>query len=146
MNARQENAAINALLINLGRSLLQYVSEASPWTNAESEATRDEVYELAERQSQAVNRITEYLTAQNWPIDFGIYPTEYTDLHFVSLDFLMDQIIPNADELAVEIHETRRLIDDPQASELLSAVETAQQSIADRLRELTAAAKQEKPA
>jgi hypothetical protein len=143
---RRQNAVLNELLINLGRSLLQYVYEAWPWVSSESEAARNEVYALAERQAEAVNRLADFLTLRNWPIDFGIYPAEFTDLHYVSLTYLMGLVTRNADELVTEIHESRRLIDDPDAASLVSGVEQEQQFIANRLRELTLPSDQVKTA
>jgi hypothetical protein len=141
MNDRRQNELLNALLISLGRSLLQYMAEAWPWTNNGEQKLRSEVDALADRQSRAAAAVADYLARHNWPIDFGIYPVDYTDLNYVSLDYLLGEIARNADELLAETQQTRSLIHDPEASELLARVEGEQQSIAARLRELAESAK-----
>jgi len=133
----QHNAELNTLVIDLGRSLLQYVGEAWPWTDAASRAMQADVDELVALQTAMVQRIADLLAERNWPIDFGVYPVEYTDLHYVSLDFLLGQLIRNADELVAELREIRRRItNDPQASTLLDELEREQQFIVNKLREL----------
>jgi hypothetical protein len=142
MNDRHQNEILNALLIDLGRSLLQYTAEAWPWTNNGEQSLRDEVDALADRQSQAAAEIADRLAKRTWPIDFGIYPVDYTDLNYVSLDYLLGEIAQNADKLVTDIHESRRQVDEPEASDLLSRIETEQRAIAARLRELADNVKQ----
>jgi hypothetical protein len=136
MNDRRLNDILNALLIDVGRSLLQYAVEAWPWMHNGEQKLRSEVDALAERQSQAAAAIADFLAKRNWPIDFGIYPVDYTDLNYVSLYYLLGEIAKNADVVTAGIQETRRQIDDSEATDLLSRVEDEQRSIAARLREL----------
>jgi len=35
--------------------------------------------------------MVELLDQRGWTVDFGGYPTDYTDLHFVSLEFLLSR-------------------------------------------------------
>ena len=136
----QRNAELNRLLIDLGRSLLQYVGESWPWTAAGEEEARETFESLVERQQQFVGRITELLDDRTWPIDFGIYPPEYTDLHFLSLEFLLTQLVVNADALVSQIRGIRAVCDDdPVAMALLDDVQGEQQLIANHLRELATA-------
>jgi len=140
MATEAHNAELNQLVIDLGRSLLQYVSEAWPWISAGEAETRSELDKLIDRQSNAVGRITALLAERGWPIEFGSYPTEYTDLHYVSLEFLLGQLVQNADELVDEIEDVieRCRDDDPEAAELLDDVLRDQQYIANKLRDLAA--------
>lgn len=138
---------MNQLLIDLGRSLLQYVGEAWPWTPEDEARARETIESLVARQSDAVGRLTEFLDRRNWPIDFGLYPVEYTDLHYVSLDFLMKQLIQNADELVTEIDAVfRRCPPDSDEAYLLDGVLRDQQYIANKLRELAEAHNRQEPA
>lgn len=136
----QRNAELNRLLIDLGRSLLQYVGESWPWTAYGEEAVRAEFEQLVERQAQCVGRIIELLDERTWPIDFGIYPPEYTDLHFLSLEFLLRQLVVNADELVAVVKGVQAVSqDDPVAAEMLDDVLADQQLIANKLREMATA-------
>ena len=136
----QRNAELNRLLIDLGRSLLQYVGESWPWTAYGEEDVRAEFEQLVERQAQCVGGIIELLDDRTWPIDFGIYPPEYTDLHFLSLEFLLRQLVVNADELVAVVKGVQAVSqDDPVAAEMLDDVLADQQLIANKLREMATA-------
>lgn len=136
----QRNAELNRVLIDLGRCVLQYVGESWPYTSSEEADAKAEFEQLVERQSRCVGRITALLDERTWPIDFGIYPPEYTDLHFLSLEFLLTQLVVNADELVRQIEGTLKIVeDDPEAAELLSDVLSDQQLVANKLRELATA-------
>lgn len=136
MNHREDNEILNALLVAHGRSLLQYMAEAWPWTNEAAADLHDEVKALAERQSQAANAIAELLADRNWRIDFGNYPVDYTHLNYVGLEHLLREIVTNAETLVTEIREKRPLINEPEASALLGRIEEEQQAITARLRKL----------
>lgn len=86
---------LNAVLVPVGRSLLQYTAEAFPWTSAGSEHIRRDVVRLAQRQQQTVQRLTDEIIALGGTPEFGTFPTDYTSLHFVAVSFLMAQIVAN---------------------------------------------------
>ena len=73
----------------------------------------------------------------DWTIDFGSYPTEYTDLHYVALDFLLDQLIHN--QLAL-VEDARRTLPacegHPEAEKLVGEIQKTQESIAQELQAL----------
>lgn len=131
------NRQMNRLLIDMGRSLLQYVGECWPWTGEEKAAERRAVAGLVRRQQRQIGRLVDFLSRRDWPIDFGSYPTEYTDLHYVALDYLLGQLIYNETELA---REAELLLgedwDEPAAVQLLGQIHAEQQSIAAELRKL----------
>lgn len=135
----QQNALLNQILIDMGRSLLQYVGEAWPWITEDEKELQQQLQVLIQRQSEAAGRIAQLLSQRDWPIDFGVYPVEYTDLHYVALDFLLGQLVQNADELTEEIIAALKICEeeDPEAAEVLDSVFRDQQFIANRLREMT---------
>ena len=91
--ARTANEALNQVLIDLDKSLLSYVAEAWPWTSNGDAAVQANVNELVVRRRENVGRLADLLTRREWPVDFGTYPTEYTDLHYVALDYLLSQLV-----------------------------------------------------
>ena len=93
MAESQNNSQLNFLLINLGRSLLQYVEECWPWSGNETHGNPLDALVIA--QKETIARLTDLLIQRRWNIDFGSYPTEYSDLHFVALDYLLLQLIEN---------------------------------------------------
>ncbi len=99
MNSTACHAKVNELLIAASRGLLQYVGECWPWSSIDDSALRNELEGLVKRQQNDVARLVNHLSAQRWPIDFSNYPTEFTDKHFLSIDFLLPQIIENEAEI-----------------------------------------------
>ena len=117
------NAELNELLILLGRSLLQYVSESWPWASADEDDVRQAVDALSNRQRHHVGLIAELLEQREWSIDFGTYPTEFTDLHYVALDYLLSELATHEAGLMPEIELlTRQCGDDPEAAPLAERI------------------------
>ena len=90
-----ESERLNSLFVLLHRSLLQYVGECWPWTaedgqQAEKMAAFRAVVEAQEKDETL---LADALNASGWVINCGGYPTIYTDLHYVSLAYLLKQII-----------------------------------------------------
>ncbi len=132
------DAKLNDLLIDLARSLLQYAVESSPWS--QHPAVGADLADLAGRQQAHVGRLTELLTQRGWPVDFGGYPTEYTDLHFLSADYFLPRLISEQTALVAELDEAvHTCIADPAAVELLRDVLIGEQQILERLGQLQAA-------
>lgn len=94
---------LNALLIDLGRSLLQYAGEAWPWTafNAAAEL-KTLVSRLCSLQCVSVRSLAELLDQEGHAIDFGVYPDEYTSLHYVSLEYFLERLMADERDLVGE--------------------------------------------
>ena len=137
MEVWQHNAALNDALIALRHSLLQYAGEAWPWSDPATDADYRTVRELVERQESYVARIAELLVARHWTIDFGMYPAEYTDLHYVALDYMLRLLVESESVVLNVIEETlRQCADDIEAYRLLQDAATDQREIVARLRSL----------
>ncbi len=80
---------LNSLLVELNRSLLQYLYECSPYVSGDK-ATK--LRELAEAQQQDVGVLCDVLTERHWAIDFGTYPTDYTAIQYNSLSSLAEPL------------------------------------------------------
>ena len=131
------DAKLNDLLVDLGRSLLQYADESWPWAAAGEAAAEQEVRTLAAKQREHVARLTDLLVDRGWPIDFGGYPTDYTDLHFLSLDFFLPRLADSQAGVVAELDEAAHTcIDDPAAVELIRDVLAGEREIAGRLKAL----------
>jgi hypothetical protein len=134
------DAKLNDLLVDLGRSLLQYADESWPWSRS-TDAER-EVRALAAQQREHVARLAELLAERGWPIDFGGYPTDYTDLHFLSLDFFLPRLAEAQASVVAELDEAvHTCIDDPAAVALLRDVLAGEREIAERLKAIAATGK-----
>lgn len=130
------DAKLNEILVDLGRSLLQYVSESSPW--AADAARADSVQELAALQRSHVARIVELLNERRWPVDSGTYPTEYTDYHFLSLEYFLPRLEVSQAALVAELDEAvHTCVDDTVAVQLLTEILRGEQQILQSLQALT---------
>jgi hypothetical protein len=98
----QHNDVLNGVLILLRRSLLQYAAEAWPWTGSHSAALRAEIDQLIAAQSERVRKLAELLDGRRWTIDFGAFP-DFTDLHFLSLIFVLPHVVENEQKIVREI-------------------------------------------
>lgn len=140
---RVSNERLNDLLIDVGRSLLQYTSEASLWASSEEEGVQESVERMAAEQREVVAALADLLSDRGHAIDFGTYPTDYTSLHYVAIDFLLDQLVANQrsvlagcealERAAAEDDEARALLQDIVISERrhleeLQAIEKRRQS------------------
>ncbi|MDG1893792.1 MAG: hypothetical protein P8J37_02680 [Fuerstiella sp.] len=145
--SQQSESVLNGVLIDMARSFLQYVAEASPWVSTQHHSVEEQVNTIAARQRQDVADVVTLLTAREHFIDFGSFPTEYTDLQFIALEALFDSLhksqLTVCDSIASALSELSKS-DDEEAVQLLTAIKTRQTEAAAALKsvqeELTAAA------
>lgn len=136
MPAITHNAKLNELVVDLGRSLLQYAAESSPW--GKTGALADEIARLAARQRESVGKLVELLTSRGWVIDFGVYPTDYGDLHFLGGSYFVPKLQESQEALVVEIDEAAHTcFDDPEAVAILREVLAEERDVAAALTALT---------
>ena len=141
MTGHANNRLLNSVLINLSRSFLQYLSESSPWVRGESAAAGQSLELLAADQRRDVRELAEFLDAREWSVDFGSFPTEYTDLQFLSLTSLMAGLIHSQEGQVATISEASRTLSgsgDAEASAILDAAGSREQQILEALRRLSA--------
>lgn len=113
MTCQDNEILLNNTLIQMSCSFLQYVSESWPWVRLEATSIEEQVRVLAARQRQDVGDIVNLLSAREYHIDFGSFPTEYTDQQFLGLSVLIGRL-----------KHSQKLICDRIASTLVS-LETA---------------------
>lgn len=137
--SQQAESALNNVLIGMARSFLQYVAEGWPWVSSEAQAIEDQVLVIAQRQRQDVADIANFLTEREHYIDFGSFPTEYTDLQFLALGALFDKL-HNSQALVIASIESAvnelNAEGDTAAVQLLKAVEIRQKEAAAALKDL----------
>jgi hypothetical protein len=135
----QHNAKLNQLLIDIGRSLLQYVGHCSSWSSRSQAILEQEFPKLVAIQQEHVGQLSALLTERRWTIDFGGFPASFTDLHFLSLKYLSKLILKNQVAVIAELEEaSHNCVHDPEAATLIGEILQSERQITDRLRELTA--------
>ncbi|MBM80387.1 MAG: hypothetical protein CMJ78_07310 [Planctomycetaceae bacterium] len=89
----QRNDLLAGVLIEVGRSALQYMGECWPWTGSDEQG--NVLKQLIQNQAAHVPVLVGLLGDRRQLIDFGTYPTEYTDLHYTGVDFLLSLLVQN---------------------------------------------------
>ena len=131
------NDRLNQSLIDLARSLLQYVGDCGLWTSAEAVAELETIDELVARQMVQIGRLADLLAARQTTVDFGQFPPEYGELHYVALDFILDRLISNQQALVSSLEETAKACsDDPEVAALLQAILAEERENVNKLRQL----------
>jgi len=139
MTGQANDRLLNSVLINLSRSFLQYLSESSPWVRGEAAAAGRSIELLAADQRQDVRAIAEFLDSREWPVDLGSFPTEYTDLQFLSLSSLMAGLIHSQQGQLAAITEASQTLSrsaDSDAAALLETVHSREEQILTALQQL----------
>jgi hypothetical protein len=133
---------LNDLLIDVGRSLLQYVGESWPWTSEDESDIHTAVERIVAEQRETVLQIAGLLDKRGHRITYGQYPSDYTSLHYVALDYLLDQLIAQQQDLAGELAGVvEEAAGDEEAHALLSAAADQARRHADELAGLAAGRK-----
>ncbi|CAK9102072.1 NADH-quinone oxidoreductase subunit N (NADH dehydrogenase I subunit N) (NDH-1 subunit N) [Durusdinium trenchii] len=136
MNQTDSNARINALLVQLNRSLVQYVHEADTYANGASQGLLDLVESIATRQREDVARLVGLLDERNHAINFGVFPVDYTSLHYVAVSYLLDRLIAAQQSLVDEFEKAKtELSNDPAAATVIAEIAQAEQSALEKLKE-----------
>ena len=137
--SQQSESVLNSVLIDMSRSFLQYMAEASPWVGEQATAIGEQVSVIAARQRQDVTDIVTLLNDREHPLDFGTYPTEYTDQQFLGLGAVFNNLRSSQDAICASISNGLSAIQDSgdeQAAELLSVIEIRQKEVVHALKEL----------
>ena len=131
------SSALNDLLVRLNRSLLQYAGESWPWTDSEAAGEQAVVHSLVERQQTHVRRLADLLWDRYWNSDFGVYPAEYTDLHYVALDYLLTLLAASERDVLGEIERVLPLCaGDEEATRIVEDARNDQREIVEQLQRL----------
>ena len=124
----------------LSGCFLQYVGEIWPWTSvgADGAQLKSVLDQCVARQRQSIARLSEYLAPRQSRVEFGSYSAEFTDLHYVSLQFLLKHLIASQTLIVESLGRAVTLLPGGDESpELLAAVRQNEQ---DNLVALKAAA------
>ena len=95
MRQFESSRRLMQLLLHHYRSLPIFLTEAVPWTHRGDERATSVLMDIVAGQRDLSNRIAAELEQRGWPLDMGEYPMEYLDLHFLSLDFLLQRLVEN---------------------------------------------------
>ncbi len=84
---------LNRLLEIEYRSFPMYLGDASPWTTQQDESAADALKNIMADQQAMSQRIGELILQLGGRIDPGEYPMQFTDTHFLSLEYLLKELL-----------------------------------------------------
>lgn len=117
---------LNDVLIALHRSLLQYIRDAWPWTDAASEPLKDPLEKEAASQAETVEGLTDLLRERGYSVAFGTYP-DFSNLNYVSIDFLLKRVVKNQERVVAACLAAESLLaDHPEDAELAHEIAAAE--------------------
>ena len=128
---------LNDVLIALHRSLLQYIRDAWPWTDAASEPLKDPLEKEAASQAETVEGLTDLLRERGYSVAFGTYP-DFSNLNYVSIDFLLKRVVKNQERVVAACEMAANLLaDHPEDADLVREIAAAESERLGHLRSLT---------
>ena len=133
----QQNELLNQVLIVMGRSLLQYAPQAWPWVGNGSNGVRSAIDGLIADQTSRVQKLADLLDDRRWTIDFGTFP-DYTNLHFLALDYVLPHLVDNEKTVVREIElALPRCIGDAEGAALLTEILNGERATLSKLESIS---------
>lgn len=97
---------LNQLLGLHGSSLPMYLDSAPPHRQSGDERTWDTIRRIIDDQKLMVDKIADYVEAAGGTPNMGQYPMEFTGMHDLSLDHIMQRVL---DRQRVEIESIEQI-------------------------------------
>ena len=107
-------SVLNRLLANQCYSLVNYLSEAPPWTHPDNEQLVPVVLGIAHDQEHYAQRLAAAIDERDGGVDSGLFPLTFMSLNDLALDYLLARLIENqqrdiraAEQCVAELVEDR---------------------------------------
>ncbi len=116
----QTQALLQDVVRRQSRSLLQYVSEAFPWTSSEEQGALEVVRGLVVEEHAAAAELARYLQRRRVGVPYtGSYPSDFTTINYVSLDYLLPLLVKHERESIAALERETQQLSDGEARVLL---------------------------
>ncbi len=92
LDFRSSVNALNQLLIIHYRSLPMYLVEATPWTHRGDAKATEVLLDIVSDQQRTCQRIADQVNQEGGIVDMGDYPSQFAEMNFLSLDFLLKRV------------------------------------------------------
>ena len=115
--------ALNRLLANQCCSLVNYLSEARPWTHPGNEVLVEETRSIVADHEHYSQRLAEAIEDRDGNVNSGCFPMTFTSLNDLALDYLLVRLIEDQ-QINIQAAEQcmAELVEDPPAWSLASEV------------------------
>ena len=141
MNALPTNnvEVLNDLLVIHSRSLIAYLSDAVPWVGRGEEDAAEQLRSMAEDHSAVVDRLGRKILEMRGVIGHGVFPIQFTDLHDLSLRYLLGELVCRQLTAVQQIENcVERVQGDPELEGIAEEILGEAKGHLDRLQELHA--------
>jgi hypothetical protein len=104
-------AVLNRLLVLHNRSLPRYLESARPWLHSGDERSAQMLDLIAADHRLTVERVGSRILEHHGLPDLGAYPMQFTDLHDLSLDYLLGELLARQRALVADLTGCVRQLD-----------------------------------
>jgi len=127
---------LNRLLAIECYSLVNYVSEAPPWTHPGNKKLMEATRDIVEDHEHYSQRLADAIEDRGGCLNTGSYPLTFTSLNDLAVDYLLARLV-ESQQHAIELNErcVEELLEDPQARSLASEVLGSERAHLDILKE-----------
>ena len=96
---------LNLLVRVQNRSLPRYLMDAAPFVAPKHAGGKELLQSIASDQATLVDELADEILARGGIVDRGSFPTEFTDLHDLSLDYLLKRAAVDQQKIVTGIEE-----------------------------------------
>jgi hypothetical protein len=126
-----------------GRSVLQYVGDAFPWTTTDRTEALDRLQAIIHEERDELARLGQFLYRHHVvPLVASSYPASFTTLNFVSLDLILKRIIAFQEQSLAAVEADLASVKDPGARRILESFRDLKARHLESLRMLQGAARE----
>lgn len=119
MTPAETTNLLNELLGLQVCSLASFLSQVSPWTHLGDEKATATLEHIVADQHAMAERIADLITELDGRIEPGVFRIEFADMHFLSLEFLLGELLRwQREDLRSIQRIAQQLSHSPRASEL----------------------------
>ena len=124
-------------------SLAQYLAKGSPWSESQNRPAQDLVQTIQADEQRWAQQLAELIEQRGGVPRPDNYPTEFTDTHFLDLEFMLSRLEESLGRTLVQLQEdVERLDDDGEAKELLERMVERKRGQAEAIAKLRASSNQ----
>ena len=109
-----DSALLTRILQRETYSLLQYLSDLSPWTQFDGQGVLGELDRMRAEEAQAARRLANLLSRRHIHPGTGGFPQEYTTLHYIALDHLLPLLVQYQQWAVTELEADMTRLTDPE--------------------------------
>lgn len=136
----QTRTILEEVVRGLGRSLLQYVSDAFPWITAGEQPALAEVQAMAKEERQAAAALARFLARRRLPVPYlGAYPSFFTTINYVTLEYLLPMLLDYQVKAVAGLERDLGELADPEARQQVEMILELKRRHLEKLESLAAA-------